>query len=472
VTDAGGCVWTAGLPQASYGANGTGSGYISNQCSSQGYSTLAVGYHLITALGESAGDCDVYDTGNGHLYHNGTDQGVEQWYDPGGAGTPSAVTPLFTLHEGVNVSPLYGNASPENCVGTANASTGAITYNTAICNATYPDLLNANNVFQYSTPAVYNQANVGHSTYGYTKQFGTTTNPVNAVSLIAGSTTHTFIDYFLPLQSGAIGTACPSTNYALTNFCNGNYGQFHANFGPGEHQAKTYRPLPLSDVGPVFLGEYAPTSGFNGFDMPFVDPMVFEEVAYQTDGSYNYPIRLYQNNTSGGGDFASRYGTFAISQSGNYACSTSDGMNTFGGTASVNTYSGSGPNLPSGANPADPTSGPDWTPSTTYAAGSVILPLLNNPPYTDALNSCTFEAVTGGTSSPASAYSSAPVGAPNWQSVGSACSGTVTEPSGLVWTALQNSESRYDMVCMNLNYNYSGAAVTTNSWAPPGMLFP
>ena len=433
VTD-GSCTWQAVGQAANWGNNASsGAGIIANSCSDQDYATLLVKFQLNTGLGENQGDCDVVDSMNGHSYHNGADQGLYQWYDGSGgcyasssgacaAGTTWHQGPLlFTIHDGGGQpDPRYGNESPYTCVGSVNSS-GVPVYSPSACPTPQIDGTDSAPLevgfYGSGVNAMYSQFNGGHTTLGFTELFqeGNTT-PEFTISPFANPNAQTVSDYLLPLSSAApTRSTCPlptpslgppPTGY-MTGYACGNYNQFAANFPPGLHATKNYHPLPLSDAGPVFLNTYNPTAGYNGFDQPFADPTVNEFQAYMTDGSYNYPLRFFQNQISGEGNFYARYGSFLVSQSGNYACWTTDGMNTFGGTTLSGQYTGSG------ANTTDPTSGPNWQPNTAYSASDIILPLLNNPPYNDSTNSCTYQVVTPGTSGAT---------APAWQAIAGECS--------------------------------------------------
>jgi hypothetical protein len=540
-------VWVEIGQQRDWGSNAhSGAGILVNLCGDQGFATLAVSYHLATGNGENANDCDVVDFGNGHSYHNGTDQGQYTWQMTVGgtttvaqatgtvtttagatgacsafcvtqvsgaatfplgsvmAGLPitinsvsytvasvqsgtlltltsspgnqsSAVAysysapPLFTLHEGyITPNSLYGDTGGDVCIGTPGHNSSSS------CNSDITSGAPQN--FQFynagSPITVYDAYNGGHNTYAWDEMLSSTTAPLEAITTFF---TQDVQDYLLPLQSGFPGQAgCPINLavYYLTGYACGNYLQYHGQFNPGQHQTKNYHGLPGNDAGPLMLGFYAPTSGYNGYDFPFADPMVFEKDVYATDGSYNYPIRLMQDNNSGEGDFATRYGTYTWTRSGNYLFATSDDMNNFGGTATTNQWAGgfctAGGVTSQCANPsgtqsaADPTCGPNWVPGQTYAAGSVILPLLNNPPYTDAVNSCTFKTVAGGT---------AGATAPTWQAdlSGGSCTTAVSITDGTItWVPVQASECRYEVLGMNLNYN--SQPVTTPSVNPNGLM--
>jgi hypothetical protein len=389
-----GLKWVAIGQAGSWGGNPkSGTNIVHNSCGGQGYGTLYAVYHVNSGGGENAGDCDLLDTGIQHAFHNGTDLG-QVTINYGN-------TCLFTLHSGYNtLSPNWVDFGVTVIFGTPGNIGASCNWNSG------------DTFWNVNTTQAYHAWSTGHATYGHSGFWGSTTNPLFANSAFVTASTKS--NYVLPLQN-----TNPGCGVAVTCFANGNYGQF----GPGEHVNWTYNS---NDTQPFIFTTYNPTGGYNGFDKPFVDPQLNEVDIYQIDNSWNHPIRECQTMSSETGDFGSRYQSFNTSSDGKYVSFTSDGMNSVGDT-------GTG------------TCGPNWTPNTTYATGTNLVPLLNNQPQDISTNSCVWQntgACTSGSSTP------------NWLSVTgltTSCTATGTISDGsCTWSPARQSSCRYDVFICEL----------------------
>ncbi|HEV2397776.1 MAG TPA: hypothetical protein VGS27_12595 [Candidatus Sulfotelmatobacter sp.] len=385
----GSTVWIAYKQQANWGGARSGSSYIGNSCSLQGYDTLLVMYHVKNGDGvidtEVAGDCDVYDTAQGYSYHNGTSLGPVDM-SAAGFGTMAANPYLFTNHVGTGTqNPQVAVTAPTTCIGTLQGGWGSS------CSSVF---MNNNVVWKAGTTTIGGQLGLGHTALGYNNIFGSTTMPTFAEEPIMGTT--------------------------KTRYFNNNWS-YTGTYKPGEvgnHSSANNngaQETPL-DQTPFVVGAYNPLTGYNGYDKPFVDPGVTEIMLYSF--KYGYPIRECQPFSSEEGSFQSRYHVFNVSQSGRFVFFTMDGENQF--------------------TTAGASCGPDWQPNTAYTAGTYLLPLLNNAPFNNNLNACVFQVTTGGTSAST---------APNWQSISGytanpqTCTGSVTDANGVVYQAVPGGSS-------------------------------
>jgi hypothetical protein len=393
--------WTEIGVQNNWGSNGTG--HLANSCSLQDTGTLVGVYHPVSGSGFSAGDCDVLDMGNDHAYHNGTDLGqVTQ------GGIISGGPFLFSLHGGGPIlGPTEAELSISGCIGTPGNLGASCTFNTS--QAVF---------WPINTTNLYYAGSIGHHATGHASAWGTPGFPVMEQSDFQGNITHYMAPY---------GTSNPGCT-PITCFANGSYP-----IAPAEHMAWACNgsgSACLSDANsvnvPFITGNYNPSAGYNGFDKPFVDPLLGELDVWlpggNSGGGYDFPIREQQTFSFEGSDFGPRYHTFNWSQSGHYACWTSNAMNTL---------ARSGNNC-----------GTYWQPNTSYANGTVIVPMAGNPPPNDNVSSYTFQQVSGSTCTSGTT-------APTWNTWGSTPSSNLTDNT-CTWAPNGPNSCGYDVFCGEL----------------------
>jgi hypothetical protein len=385
-----GLVWTAYTKQqANWSSQTSGTGYQVNNCAGQGYDTIELNYHVhdgdqVTDF-EHTGDCDVYATGEGYVYHDNVQLSAPVDQSTGGWGLAANNPDLFTNHAGSSSHCGIDSTAASTCIGTLLGGYGAS------CSSSF---MNNQITWKYDGTTLHTGGvdAQGHNAWGCNQAVGTTTMPAMSEESVWGTT---FERTWTPFTyKNVYGGNLPGSHVTWNNTADGNG----------------------SDQAPFLASPYNPQAGFNGYTQPFQDPGLVGYDLYYFN--YAYTVQVCHAFSAEQGAFGQRYHVFNFSPTGRFVSYEGDGYNQYG---------------PFGSGCA-----PDWQPNYAYALNTYVQPMVNNAVFNDDLNSCVFQVTTAGTSAAT---------APNFQSISGysaspqTCTGSVTDLGGVTYTAVPGGNS-------------------------------